>query len=394
MAENPGARRGRGGLPSWAVTARRPREEEPWLPEPFPCPSPSLPAGPPDAAGLPLEGLAVLHGTPPDPSLLPPGTTPARVVRVDRTAVDLGTSDGTVRLRLPPEPVVVGDWLALHPDLPPVRLPRRTLLERAAASGTSTAQPLAANVDVVLVCASLVPTVAARRVERLLALVWESGATPVLVLTKADLHPDPAEAVALVRPHAPGVDVVPVSAEAGDVSGLDPWLGSGTTLVLLGASGTGKSTLLNQLAGQALAATGAVRAVDGKGRHVTSHRQLFGLPGGAVVIDTPGLRGVALHDAHEGVARAFADVEELGSACRFADCAHSGEPGCAVLASVAAGDLLQERVDSWRKLQREAAWHARRSDARLQAEERARWRSVSKARRSLSKQQRLRGHRP
>ena len=130
-----------------------------------------------------------------------------------------------------------------------------------------------------------------------------------------------------------------------------------------------------------------MRDVDGKGRHTTSHRELFVLPGGAVVIDTPGLRGVALHDAPRGVAQAFSDVEELAAACRFADCAHRGEPGCAVAASVEAGDLAQARVDSWRKLQREAAWHARRTDARLRAEDKARWRTVHRA-------QRARGGRP
>jgi ribosome biogenesis GTPase / thiamine phosphate phosphatase len=326
----------------------------------------------------------LLHGTPPDPALLPPATRPARVLRVDRSAVDVGVADGSRRLPVPPVPVVVGDWLALADGAEPARLPRTSLLARATASGVSTTQPLAANVDVVLVCAGLSPPTPVRRLERLLALVWESGATPVLVLTKADLHDDPAEAVRAVQPHAPGVDVVAVSADTGDVQALEPWLSPGTTLVLLGASGTGKSTLLNRLAGSELARTSAVRDVDGKGRHTTSHRELFALPGGAVVIDTPGLRGVALHDAHEGVAKAFADVEELAAACRFADCAHAGEPGCAVLASVLAGDLLQERVDSWRKLQREAAWHARRSDVRLQAEERALWKARRNALRARS----------
>jgi ribosome biogenesis GTPase / thiamine phosphate phosphatase len=218
-----------------------------------------------------------------------------------------------------------------------------------------------------------------RRVERLLALVWDSGATPVVVVTKADLVADVEAVRGRMRPHAPGVEVVAVSAEAGDVTALDPWLASGVTLALLGISGAGKSTLLNTIAGEELAATGAVRAADGKGRHVTTHRELFVLPGGAVVIDTPGLRAVALPDSPQGLARAFADVEELGAACRFADCAHDGEPGCAVTASVEAGDLAQARVDSWRKLQREAAWHARRSDARLQAEEKARWKALHKA---------------
>jgi ribosome biogenesis GTPase / thiamine phosphate phosphatase len=323
-----------------------------------------------------------LPGTPPDPAVLPPGTTLARVVRVDRGAVELATPTGLRRVSAALAPVV-GDWLAVDDGGEPVVvLPRRSLLVRAAAQGTSTVQPLAAGVDVVLVCVAVSPRVQVRRVERLLALVWDSGATPVVVVTKADLTADVGEVRARLRPHAPGVDVVAVSAEAGDVGALDPWLRAGTTLALLGTSGAGKSTLLNALAGQDLAATGAVRATDGKGRHVTTARELFVLPGGAVVIDTPGLRGVGLHDSPQGVALAFADVEDLGSACRFADCAHDGEPGCAVAASVEAGDLAQVRVDSWRRLKREADWHARRSDARLRAEEKARWKALHRAQRA------------
>ena len=165
------------------------------------------------------------------------------------------------------------------------------------------------------------------------------------------------------------------------MSALLPYAGPGSTLVLLGASGAGKSTVVNALAGETVMATGDVRDVDGKGRHTTTHRELVVLPSGAVVIDTPGLRGVALAGSQEGLAKAFSDVEELASACRFADCGHTGEPGCAVQASLAAGDLSAERMDSWRRLQRELAWQARRSDARLQAEERAKWRAITRSRR-------------
>jgi ribosome biogenesis GTPase / thiamine phosphate phosphatase len=327
--------------------------------------------------------VTALPGHPPDPSLLPAGTRPARVVRVDRTAVDLATADGPRRTPLPPTAAVVGDWVALDPaGLPVAVLPRRSLLARAVASGASTVQPLAADVDVVLVCVSAHPPPSVRRLERLIALVWDGGATPVVVVTKADLSDDVDAVLRALAPHAPGVDVVGTSAEHGDVAALAPWLTDGTTLALLGTSGAGKSTLLNALAGHEVAATGGVRGADGKGRHTTTHRELFVLPGGAVVLDTPGLRGVALHDASDGVARAFTDVEELGAACRFADCAHTSEPGCAVVASVEAGDLPAARVESWRRLQREAAFHARRTDARLRAQERARWKSISKARRA------------
>ena len=285
------------------------------------------------------------------------------------------------------EAATVGDWVLLDGATAVARLPRSSLLARGTAGTTSAVQPLAANVDVVLVCAGLHAGLPVRRVERLLTLAWDSGATPVLVLTKADLCADAAAARQAAAAHAPGVDVAVVSAVTGELAELAAYTAAGTTLVLLGASGAGKSTLLNALAGTELMATGAARQVDGKGRHTTTHRELFTLPGGAVVIDTPGLRGVALQGGEEGLARAFADVEELAVACRFADCRHEGEPGCAVQASVDAGDLALERVDSWRRLQRELAFQARRKDARLASEERQRWKQVSK-------QQRARGARP
>lgn len=324
---------------------------------------------------------------------LPPHTRAARVARVDRTSYDVLTETGPLRVpALPPsdderDAPTVGDWLALAGDVPVALLPRTSLLARGSASARSEVQPLAANIDVVLVCAGLHGDLPVRRIERLLTLAWDSGATPVLVLTKADLCPDPAAAVRRAAVHAPGVDVVVVAAGSGAVDALTPYTTAGTTLVLLGASGTGKSTLVNALAGRELMAVGDVRQVDGKGRHTTSHRELLVLPGGAVVIDTPGLRGVVLQGSEEALAQAFSDVEDLAVACRFADCAHTGEPGCAVLASVEAGDLAVERVDSWRRLQRELAFQLRRKDARLQAAERARWKAVHRS-------QRARGGRP
>ncbi len=320
---------------------------------------------------------------------LPAGTHLARVARVDRSAYDVLTGDGPRRVAAlpPPDQVTVGDWLALPDDGPAVLLPRTSLLVRGSSSGESRSQPLAANVDVVLVCAALSAALPVRRIERLLTLSWESGATPVVVLTKADLHPDPASAVEALLPHTPGCEVLVVSAAAGDVAALAPYALPGTTLVLLGASGAGKSTVVNALAGGEVMATGDVRHVDGKGRHTTTHRELVVLPGGAVVIDTPGLRGVALVGTEEGLAKAFSDVEDLAAACRFADCGHGGEPGCAVQASIDAGDLSAERMESWRRLQRELSWQARRTDARLRAEEKARWKAVHRV-------QRARGGRP
>ncbi len=324
---------------------------------------------------------------------VPDGLVPALLTRVDRSAYDVLTPGGPLRIAaVPPtsDPLsapTVGDWLALTPIEPRVAhlLPRTSLLVRGTARGTSGGQPLAANVDLILICLGLSGPLPFRRLERLLTLAWESGATPVVVLTKADLCVDVDAAVEQVQPHAPGCDVVAVAAALGDVGALAPYASS--TLVLLGASGAGKSTVVNALLGTDAVATQDIRDVDGKGRHTTTHRELLLLPGGGVIIDTPGLRGVALHAADEGLALAFSDVEELATACRFADCTHRTEPGCAVLSSVIAGDLGQDRVDSWRKLQRELAFQTRRNDSRLQAEESKRWRAISKA-------QRARGGRP
>ena len=335
------------------------------------------------ALSFALSVPSTLPGTPPatDP---PSGTRLARLARVDRTAYEVITADGLLRLPALPPPAqpTVGDWLAVTDDAVVSVLPRTSLLERGSSSGESRSQPLAANVDAVLICSSLSAALPVRRIERLLTLAWESGATPVVVLTKADLHPGPASVVEALRPHAPGCEVVTVSARTGAVATLAPWAGPGTTLVLLGASGAGKSTVVNALAGGEVMATGEVRHVDGKGRHTTTSRELVVLPSGAVVIDTPGLRGVALVGTEDGLAKAFADVEDLAAACRFADCGHAGEPGCGVQASIDAGDLSAERMESWRRLQRELAWQARRTDARLQSEQKARWKAVHRAQRS------------
>jgi ribosome biogenesis GTPase len=331
----------------------------------------------------------VLPGSPLDPAL-PDGTVLGRLARVDRSAYDVLTDCGHRRLPAlapPPEPLdaaTVGDWLAVTDTEVRAVLPRRTLLARGASSGASTAQPLAANVDVVLICAGLNGPPPVRRIERLLALAWESGATPVVVLTKADLCDDADAAVRAVLPHAPGADVVHVSAAAGDVDAVLAYAVDGVTLALLGSSGAGKSTLVNALAGREVMPTAQIREVDGKGRHTTTHRELIVLPNRAVVVDTPGLRGVALYGADEGLSRAFADVEQLAAACRFADCGHAGEPGCAITASIAAGDLAAARLDSWRKLQRELAFQARRTDVRLRAEERAKWKRIHKQMRAGS----------
>lgn len=259
--------------------------------------------------------------------------------------------------------------------------PRRTALVRDSAGGTSRTQALAANIDVVIVAEHLDPEPDLGRIERLLTLAWRSGARPVVVLTKADLAPDAAAMVAEVSAAAPGVEVVAISATAG--TGLAPLraiVAPGVTLVVVGPSGAGKSTLVNALAGAEVMAVGGRRA-DGRGRHTTTHRELITLPGGAVLIDTPGLRSVGVVADAAVVGSTFADVAELAQRCRFADCAHDREPGCAVREALESGALPERRFESWRRLAREAAFQARRADARLAAAEKSRWKQRTLAHR-------------
>jgi ribosome biogenesis GTPase len=235
---------------------------------------------------------------------------------------------------------------------------------------------LAANVDVAVVTEGLHPEPDIGRIERFLALAWESGATPLVVLTKADLVPDATTLSYLVQDvetAAPGVPVLTVSALDGD--GLDVLVAvvSGGTSVLLGQSGAGKSTLANALVGEDVMMVHTTRDVDGKGRHTTTTRNLLALPGGGVLIDTPGLRGVGLWDAGTGVGQVFSEIEALAERCRFHDCAHESEPGCAVVAAIASGELGERRLASYHKLIRENRRIVAKTDARLRAEIRRDW---------------------
>ena len=308
---------------------------------------------------------------------------PARVRRVERGAVDVLTADNPLHVcttSATPE-LAVGDWVALAVDdrtwYVDTLLARRTLLKRLGVGGRSNAQLLAANVDVVFVVVPTVPEPKIGMAERLVALAWDSGATPVVVLTKTDLVAD-AEAIADdLRASAPGVDVIGVTASAQDgYLPLSPYLSTGRTCCLIGRSGAGKSTLVNALAGRNVLATSDVRS-DGKGRHTTTFRELVPMPGGAVLLDTPGLRGVGVWLDGEGLDRAFSDVEQLALECRFADCRHDTEPGCAVNAAIDDGERDERRLASFRKLEREALWIARRNDARLRAEEGRRWKAIT-----------------
>ncbi len=331
----------------------------------------------------------------------------ARVVRVDRgvvlvVPVDAEPDASAQRVELDRDGLVpaadgdrlaptVGDVVLVGPradGVPHVTglEPRRSVLLRDSAGQSSRTQTLAANVDVVLVAEHLDPDPHLGRVERLLTLAWRSGARPVVVLTKADLVPDPDGMAAEVAAVSPGADVHAVSATTG--TGLEPLRGllsPGTTLVVVGPSGAGKSTLVNALAGADVMATGDRRA-DGRGRHTTTHREPVTLPGGALLVDTPGLRGVGVVADEAAIGAAFADVTDLAARCRFGDCAHRTEPGCAVRAALDSGELSERRYASWQRLTREAAWQARRSDARLAAAEKERWKQRTAEHRRLSRQ--------
>lgn len=315
------------------------------------------------------------------------GLLPGRVIRVDRGQCDVVTAGGVVRADTafvtPHDPmrvVCTGDWVAVEPGGNPryvrVYLPRRTAFVRSTSSKRSEGQILAANVDHAVVAVSLAVDLDLGRVERFLALAWESGAQPVVVLTKADLVPDPvtlAHLVQDVETSAPGVPVLTASALHGDgLDTLDALVGSGTT-VLLGQSGAGKSTLANALVGEDVMDVRAARDIDGKGRHTTTTRNLLALPSGGVLIDTPGLRGVGLFDAETGVGAVFAEIEELAGRCRFQDCAHDSEPGCAVRSAVEDGELPVRRLESYRKLMRENQWIVAKTDARLRTEIKRDW---------------------
>lgn len=327
------------------------------------------------------------------------GLVPGRVVRVDRALCDLVTAEGPVRadtaLVMPHDPMKVvctGDWAAVDaagdPRLVRALLPRRTAFVRSTSSKRSEGQVLAVNVDHAVVCVSLAADLDLGRLERFLSLAWESGARPLVVLTKADTVPDWTHLRADTEAAAPGVPVLVVSAATGDGLGALAAELAGGTAVLLGQSGAGKSTLSNALVGSEVQLVQATRDADGKGRHTTTTRDMLPLPGGGVIVDTPGLRGVGLWDAQAGVGQVFAEIEQLAADCRFQDCGHQSEPGCAVLEALDDGRLTHRRLDSYRKLLRENAWIASRTDQRLRAEMRREWKQRSAAGREMYERKR------
>ncbi|SFS45189.1 ribosome biogenesis GTPase [Sulfitobacter marinus] len=287
---------------------------------------------------------------------------PARIATVHRSRMSAETLAGPVRLLLPPKTnttdFAVGDWVLLEPDVPMLvrRLDRRSLLNRQAKGGR-VPQLIAANVDTLFIVTSCNDDFNPARLERYLALANEAGTEPVIVLTKADKINDATQykdqALALQR----GLDVVTVNAKTPDAATvLAPWCGDGQTVALVGSSGVGKSTLLNTLAGkdaEDAQLTGGIREDDAKGRHTTTSRSLHAIKGGGWLIDTPGMRTLHVADVSVGLDVLFAEITELAPNCRFRDCTHSHEPGCAVQAAVTDGDLDPTRLDRWRKLQDE-----------------------------------------
>ncbi len=322
------------------------------------------------------------------------GLVPGRVAVQHRGAWDVLTEAGELRVDVagrlrheavsPSELPAVGDWVAVgaRPDegggTIQAVLPRRTKFSRKTAWQATEEQVLVANVDVVFVVTSLNEDLNLRRLERYLTLAWESGAAPVIVLTKADLVDDPAPAVAEVESVAFGVPVIATSIRTGvGLETVRSLLPVGTTGALLGSSGVGKSTLVNALVGEEVLATRDIRE-DGRGRHTTVRRELIVLADGGLIVDTPGLRELQLWDAEEGLDEAFEDVTALFAGCRFSDCAHDTEPGCAVRAALEDGTLAVDRWESYCKLQRELEHLERRLDKRAQSDARRRWRVITR----------------
>ncbi len=318
-----------------------------------------------------------------------PALEPARVVLASggsyRLARQSGESPGTLSgrfrhlVRGTEDYPTVGDWVAVDSVGHRIEalLPRRTKLSRKAAGRQTREQVVAANVDVVFAAMGLDSDFNPRRLERFLATVWESGAVPVVLLTKLDLCADVASSVAEIEDVAAGVAVLPLCALDGrGVDEVRSRLRSGETSVLVGSSGVGKSTLINNLLGKEAQKTLEVRAGDSRGRHATSHRELFVLPGGSLLIDNPGVREIQLFGSEESLERAFEDVARHAAECRFSDCTHQSEPGCAVLAAVAEGTLSEERLESFRALQKELRYLQLRQDESAQRAQKQKWRAI------------------
>jgi ribosome biogenesis GTPase len=280
----------------------------------------------------------------------------------------------------------VGDWAVIEQGdadgeaLIHAILPRISKFSRKAAGKRTDEQVVGANVDTVWIVTALDDDLNPNRIERYLTLVWQSGASPVVVLAKSDLCGDAVPIIAELSARLLAVPVHAVCAlDGAGLEELKGYLAPGRTIALLGSSGVGKSTLINRLAGSEVMQTAPVREHDGKGRHTTSHRQLVMLPTGGLLLDTPGMREIQLWSAEEGLEKSFADIDDLAAGCRFADCSHESEPGCAVRAAIENGELAAERLESFRKLKKELAYFERKRDVRAELEEKQRWKEIIKS---------------
>jgi ribosome biogenesis GTPase len=305
-----------------------------------------------------------------------------RVIRIDRAVASVSTETGESRVAIPLEAdLAVGDFVTLDATgALGQRLERHGAVTRLVGHRRDTVQVVAANVDVIFVVRPLDLSSSPARIQSLLTLGYDAGATPVVILTKADLVDDAAEQVRSVESIAPGIEVLVVSAVTG--AGVERLreLCTGRTVVFLGESGGGKSTLVNLLVGTELLATAETRA-DGQGRHTTSHRELVPLPGGGSIIDTPGVRDVVAATNRALVEEGFADIMELAASCRFSDCSHAAEPGCAVVRALASGELARGRFDAYEAALRDADWNERRADKAAQAAQHKSYRALTKQRR-------------
>jgi ribosome biogenesis GTPase len=324
------------------------------------------------------------------------GLVAARVILEQRGQLGVVTAEGELTAKVPgsmrhlaKDPAAfpaVGDWICVEKVLGEksalIRhvLPRRTKLSRKAAGEALEEQVIAANLDTVFITTALNRDFNARRLERFMAVCAESGAQTVILLNKLDSCPDPAGYLAEAQAVAAGSPVVALSAKTGDgTKALADWIKSGRTVGFVGSSGVGKSTLVNLLLGDERLRTFETRSSDERGRHTTTHRQMFLLPGGGVLLDTPGMREMQFWEAEQGIAKAFDEIDALASSCRFKDCGHDSEPGCAVKAGVDSGLVTIERLESWRRLKRELKARASRVDPAAAAAEKRRVRAMNKA---------------